>query len=151
MSDEGIGVHLVAAIDARGTAPADVDVLDLGTAGLGVLHAIAGRRKAVFVDCALMGEAPGTIRRFSPGEAVSRKLRTGLSSHEGDLLHTLGLARRLGECPEEIVIFGVEPFSLAPGQVLSTCLESRVEQYIEMLEQELNSGGAQTQDGSNGA
>ncbi|HEC17629.1 MAG TPA: hydrogenase maturation protease [Sedimenticola sp.] len=136
MSDEGIGVRLAAEMESRRLAPPGVDVLDLGTAGLGVLHAIRGQQKAVFVDCALMGSEPGTMRRFTPEEVVSQKVRTGLSLHEGDLLQTLELARRLGECPGEIVIFGVEPASLAPGLELSPRLQSRLDQYLEILAEE---------------
>ena len=140
MSDEGVGARLVAEIENRCLAPPGVEVLDLGTSGIGVLHAIAGRNKVLFVDCALMGEESGVMRRFTPEEAVSQKVQTGLSLHEGDLLQTLALARRLGECPSEIVIFGVEPASVAPGLELSSCLESRLDQYLEMLAKELNQG-----------
>jgi hydrogenase maturation protease len=137
MSDEGIGVRLVTEIQSRHIAPEDVEVLDLGTDGMAIMHAIAGRRKAVFVDCALMGEDPGTIRRFTADEVVSRKVQTRLSLHEGDLLQILGLARRVGECPGEVVIFGVEPVSVSPGQALSALLESRVDEYLQMLAGEL--------------
>ena len=133
MSDEGIGVRLIAELEASQSLPAGVDVLDLGTAGLGVLHAIAGRHKAIFVDCALMGERPGTMRRFTPQEVLSQKVQTRLSLHEGDLLHTLELARRLGDCPEQIAIFGVEPASLEPGMELSPSLESRLGHYLDRL------------------
>jgi len=141
MSDEGIGVRLIAEIESRQLIPAGVETLDLGTAGIGVLHAITGRRKAVFVDCALMGEQPGTMRRFTPEEVITRKVQTRLSLHEGDLLHTLELARTLGDCPEEIMIFGIEPDSLQPGLELSPTLESRLDEYLDLLLRELDSGG----------
>jgi len=137
MSDEGIGVRLVAEMRSRHMVPMDVQVLDLGTNGMAILHAIAGRRKAVFVDCALMDAEPGTMRRFTADEVVSRKLRTRLSLHEGDLLAILGLARRIGDCPGEVVIFGVEPVSVSPGQALSERLESHLDEYLEILAEEL--------------
>lgn len=140
MSDEGIGVRLIAEIEAKQHIPAGVETLDLGTAGMGVLHAITGRRKAVLVDCALMGEPPGTMRRFTPEEVITRKVQTRLSLHEGDLLHTLELARRLGDCPKEIIIFGIEPDSLQPGLELSPTLELRLEEYLGLLLRELDSG-----------
>lgn len=136
MSDEGIGVRLVAELEAHCQIPSDLQMLDLGTGGMGVLHAIAKRDKAIFVDSALMGEEPGTVRRFSPDEVVSHKLLPRLSLHEGDLLQTLELARRLGDCPDEIVIFGVEPVSVAPGLELSPCLESRLGEYLRLLMKE---------------
>ena len=132
LTDEGVGVRIVEALENRPT-PAGVDVLDMGTGGLGILHEIAGRRKVIFVDCAFMGESPGTLRRFTPEEAVSRKVQPRLSLHEGDLFQTLDLARNLGECPEEVVLFGIEPASVAPGDRLSEVLVARLDHYVDCI------------------
>jgi hydrogenase maturation protease len=119
MSDEGIGVRVAMALAQDPRVPAGVEVMDLGTAGFAVLHALEGRTRAVFVDCAFMGEEPGTFRRFTPDEVDSRKVETRWSLHEGDLLRTLDLARKLDQCPEEVVLIGVEPGSTDPGADLS--------------------------------
>ena len=87
MSDEGVGVHLLRKLEARGGEFPGVDFVDLGTAGARVLHAIAGRRKAIFVDCAFMDEAPGTLRRFSPDDVQTIKHLPAMSLHDGDLLN----------------------------------------------------------------
>jgi hydrogenase maturation protease len=136
MSDEGIGVLLLAEIEARGIAPPTVECQDMGTAGIGLLHIIGGRDKVVFIDCALMGEEPGTIRRFTPDEVVSHKIATRRSLHEGDLINTLALAKRLGEYPKEVVIFGVEPESVEPGQGLSPTLACQMEHYLAVVGEE---------------
>ncbi len=137
MSDEGIGIHLLQALSADAGRHPDADFVDAGTAGFKALHAIAGRRKAVFIDCAMMGEAPGTIRRFSPDEVRSRKALPRFSLHEGDLLDTLEISRKLGECPADVVIFGIEPVSMAPGQELSDLLRSRLGEYRATIERDL--------------
>ena len=138
MSDEGIGVRLVAELEARKTVPPGVELLDMGTAGISILHQLAGHTKAVFVDCAFMGEEPGTLRRFTPEEVVTHKVQTRLSLHEGDLLNTLKLAKELGDCPEEIIIFGIEPQSVEPGLELTDALENRVEYYLQQLVEEVS-------------
>ncbi len=137
MRDEGIGPRVLEALNERNLVPPGVEVADLGTAGFQVLHVIAGRRKAVFIDCARMSETPGTMRRFTPDEVKSQKVLTRLSLHEGDLLHTLELSRQLGERPEEVVIFGVEPDEIAPGQELSAALAARLDEYVEAVTAEL--------------
>ena len=141
MGDEGIGIRLIAEFTRRpsGGEYADVLFLDAGTAGVGILHAIARKRKAVFLDCVLMGEQPGTIRRFSPGGVRSRKTLGRFSFHEADLLGILELSRKLGEYPEEVVIFGIEPRNIAPGASLSPALEARVQEYAAMIRSELSS------------
>ncbi len=132
LTDEGVGIRVVEALGNR-PIPAGVVILDLGAGGLCVLHEIAGRQKVIFVDCAFMGEAPGTLRRFTPEEAKSRKVQPRLSLHEGDLFQTLDLARDLGECPEEIVLFGIEPASVAPGDRLSDALLARLDHYVDCI------------------
>lgn len=137
MSDEGIGVRVVEEILRRGGLPDDVEVMDMGTAGLQVLHAIAGRRKAVFVDCAFMDEEPGALRRFTPDEVASRKVRTRLTLHEGDLLNTLALSRKLGECPEDVVLFGIQPAETSLGETLSPPLAERIPDYADAVGREI--------------
>ena len=138
MSDEGIGVRVVARLQETPLA-ATVDVLDMGTSGMGVLHELEGRDRAVFVDCAVMGAAPGTIRRFTPDEVVSRKVQARLSLHEGDLLSVLALARRLGTCPDEVVIFGIEPEVVDFGDQLSPELSDELDTYVATIDAEVRS------------
>jgi hydrogenase maturation protease len=136
MRDEGIGIRLASELTAHLSDNSDVEVLDLGTGGLSVIHAITGREKIVFVDCAIMGQTPGLMLRFTPEQVRSSKMRMRYSLHEGDLLNTLELSRRLGECPDEIVIFGIEPKEIAHGEGLTSELENNIRQYIRTILQE---------------
>jgi hydrogenase maturation protease len=138
MRDEGIGISLASELSQHLAGHPDVDVLDLGTGGLTVMHAIAGRKRVVFVDCAIMGEPPGTMRRFTPEEVTSKKVKTRYSVHEGDLLDTLNLSKSLGECPDDIVIFGIEPKEIAHGEGLSEELQSHIRHYTETILNELD-------------
>jgi len=137
MSDEGIGVAVVARLQQCADLPVDVEIIDLGTGGLSVLHEISGRRKVVFVDCAYMDASPATMRRFTPDEVVSTKLQIRLSLHEGDLLQTLELAKQLGELPPEIVIYGVEPEQVTFNLGLSDVLEMKLDDYVATIRQEI--------------
>ncbi len=137
MGDEGVGVRVVHALQRDAERFAGVEFVDLGSAAMRVLHAVAGRRKAVVVDCAFLGEPAGTIRRFTPEQARSRKALTGISMHEGDLLRVLELSRQLGECPADVVIFGIEPDRVAPGEQLSDVLRQRLPEYVRAVAEEL--------------
>ncbi|MBN1766246.1 MAG: hydrogenase maturation protease [Sedimentisphaerales bacterium] len=143
MSDEGIGVRVAQKLQTCEGVLQDVEVIEAGTAGMGILHAIAGRQKVVFVDCAMMKEEPGMMRRFTPGDVISNKSLPGRSLHEGDLLDILELSRQLGDCPFEVVIYGIEPRSTAPGEELSPQLASRLADYVETVLAEIRnaSGG----------
>lgn len=136
MSDEGIGIHVIAQLQ-RVMLGDSVEVLDLGTSGMRALHELEGRDMVVFVDCALMGTEPGTIRRFTPEDVETKKIQPRLSLHEGDLLNTIALAERLGTAPERIVIFGIEPKTIDPGETLSPALAARLDQYVATVRDEV--------------
>lgn len=137
MSDEGIGVRVAMALAEDPRVPEGVDVTDLGTGGFAVLHELEGRARAIFVDCAFIDEAPGTWRRFTPDEVASRKVATRLSLHEGDLLRTLELARKLDQCPEEVVLIGIQPGVTDAGADLSPPLADRLAEYAEAVLEEV--------------
>ena len=133
MSDEGIGVRVAQLLHSRVDVLPNVEVIEAGTAGMSILHAIAGRQKVVLVDCAMMKEEPGAMRRFEPGDVISNKTLPGRSLHEGDLLDILELSSQLGESPPVVVIFGVEPLKTGPGEELSPLLASRLSDYVEII------------------
>ena len=138
MTDEGVGVHVLHRLMSSSTSAGEVDFVEAGSSLMAVVHAIAGRRRALLVDCAWMDEPTGTIRRFSPDEVVSAKGLPRLSLHEGDLLDALELSRRLGEYPEEVVIYGIQPQSLEPGETLSPALGERVHEYVDAISADLD-------------
>ena len=138
MRDEGIGIRLASELLVHLTDNPDVEVMDLGTGGFSVIHTIVGRKKIIFVDCAIMDQAPGLIHRFTPEQVCSKKVRMRYSLHEGDLLNTIELSRRLGQCPDEIVIFGIEPMEISHGEGLTSKLEKNIQQYVQTILKELD-------------
>jgi hydrogenase maturation protease len=137
MSDEGIGVRLVQQLYHSADEFPAVDFVDAGTGGLAVLHHIQDRSKAIIIDCAYMGEPPGAIKKFAPCEVVSTKTIANLSLHEADLLGTIDMARQLGRCPGEIIIFGIEPQVVEPGCELSKILADKFDEYVTVIRKEL--------------
>jgi hydrogenase maturation protease len=137
MGDEGIGVYLVERLAKSAAEYPDVDFVDAGTGGLTVLHQIEGRRKAVFIDCAFMDQEPGAIRRFAPDEVRTRKVLTRQSLHEADLMQILAMAAQLGQAPKQVVLFGIQPQRVEPGQGLSGTLSARIDEYVGLILQEL--------------
>jgi hydrogenase maturation protease len=137
LSDEGIGVHLIRQLSNQQDKFPLVEFVDAGTAGMNLLHLIANRKKAIILDCAKMGEKPGTIKRFTADEVVSVKHLAHFSLHEIDILQVLNLSKQLGECPDEVVFFGIEPESLSPGQNLSKTLSAKIDVYIAAVCEEL--------------
>lgn len=137
MADEGIGIHLIERLMKMATKYPGVDFVDAGTGGLSVLHQIEGRRKAIFIDCALMDEEPGILKRFTPQDVHTTKVLAGQSLHETDLLRIIRLARQLDQAPQEVVIFGIQPEQVTLSENLSTTLSSKFDSYLSEILLEL--------------
>ncbi|MFA5423911.1 MAG: hydrogenase maturation protease [Phycisphaerae bacterium] len=137
MADEGIGCVLVGLLLARQEEFPDIDFIEAGCGGINLLHIMAERKKVILIDCALMGTEPGTIKRFTPEQAQSVKKLAHFSLHEVDVMKVIEMARRLNQCPEEIIIFGIEPQKVEHGRELSDVLSRRLNEYVAIIEKEL--------------
>jgi len=133
MCDEGAGVWVIRRLMERGGSYPGVEFVEAGTGGINILHLIANRQKCVIIDCAYMDMPPGTIRRFSPAEAKSRKLVSGFSLHEADILSIIDMSRKLNECPDEVVIFGIEPSEIKAGDKLSNVVAAKLDGYVDEI------------------
>jgi len=136
-SDEGIGVHLIRRLSENQDKFPSVEFIDAGTGGMNVLHLITNRKKTVIIDCVKMGKKPGTIKRFEPADVQTTKKMTHFSLHEADILRIIELSKQLCECPDQIVIFGIEPESLELGQKLGKTLSDRIDSYLDDICNEL--------------
>jgi hydrogenase maturation protease len=137
MTDEGIGVRILQELVRTKRVPDSVEALDLGPGGLQVLHAFEGKERAILVDCAFMDLEPGTLRKFSPEDVQSVKVRARQSLHEGDLFETLELAKGLGKCPAQVVLFAIQPSVVELGDSLSELLAEKLASYVVAVAEEL--------------
>lgn len=141
MADEGIGTAVVGALAGlaeAGKLPTDnVEYLDGGCGGMYLLHSIAGRRKVILIDCAKMGLAPGQLRRFTPADVNTVKQMTHLSLHEVDIMRVIELAEMIGQSPDEIVIFGIQPEKIEPQMALTETLQKHLPDYLAQIVQDI--------------
>ena len=84
-----------------------------------------------------MGEEPGVIKKFTPQEIKSNKALSRHSLHEVDLIKIINMSDKLSQCPAEITIFGIEPYSVKPGCKLSKMLAERLDEYVTVVCEEL--------------
>jgi hydrogenase maturation protease len=141
MADEGVGIVLIeelAKMAAAGELPSDtIEYHDGGTGGMYLLHSIAERQKVILIDCCLMGTEPGTLKRFTPDDVNSVKQMAHLSLHEVDILNVIKMAKQIGQCPDEIIIFGIEPLKIEPQMHLNDTLEAKIPNYIDAVRKEI--------------
>ncbi|MFN8222867.1 MAG: hydrogenase maturation protease [Gaiellales bacterium] len=108
-------------------SPADIDVVDAGTAGLSVVPLMRGRDRVIVIDAARSGSPPGTIHRLS-GREVETDPPAGLNPHGLRWDHALALGRQLlaDDYPDEVSVYLIEAASLALGADVTPAVSEAV-------------------------
>ena len=133
MRDDGIGSAVLKLLMDE-PLPDDVGLIDIGTSGFSLLHALAKiDTTAVIVDAVDFGGAVAETRCFSPEDIESVKESSGLSSHESDLPKMIELSKKLGECPKTIMIFAIQPESMTPSMKLSSPLKMKLPEFVKNI------------------
>lgn len=140
LTDEGIGVRVVEALEQRYLIPEGVQVMDGGTAGMELLDSIASREHVILVDAVNTGAEPGTVVCLVD-EEVPALFRTKISPHQLGISDLLGVLRVTGEMPKRMTLFGVVPFSLDTSVELSESMLPKVDELLELTVAELKHQG----------
>ncbi len=134
MGDDGIGPRLISELEGSDLG---VDLIDMGTGGMQLVHVLAGYGSVIIIDSADMGLSPGESRVWAPEEVVSLKETRAYSLHDWDLMRSIEISRELGEAPERILIVAVQPGSLHMGEDLSPEVERGIPAYIEKIRESM--------------
>ena len=134
MRDDGVGVHVVRRL-AREPLEPRVEAIEAGTALADALDLVADGAAVVAVDAASGGGPPGSIYRFGLGDLAAER---GVSLHETSLPEAFALAEVAGAKFGEVVVLGVEPAEVKPGEGLSPTLEARLPVILEAVRHEVS-------------
>jgi len=140
LSDEGIGVHVVQHLSQRYDVPEQVQILDGGTLGLGLLPYLQGVTHLLVVDAVDAGQPPGTVVRLE-GEEIPSALAHKMSMHQVGLQELLALSQLSGHTPAHIVLIGVQPASLEPGLEPSPLIAAHLSALADRVAGELRAWG----------
>ncbi|SUS05644.1 maturation element for hydrogenase 2 [Candidatus Defluviicoccus seviourii] len=140
LADEGVGVRAVDAFRCRYVVPAEVEILDGGTAGMGLIDLIAGRKHLIIVDAVNAGGAPGSIIRLAGADIVPF-LRQRLSPHQLGLLDVLAYLQLMETAPESVTIIGITPDDMSLSLDLSPSLQAALTGIADRIADELTGLG----------
>lgn len=126
MGDEGVGVHFARRMETV-TLPANVDVLDGGTAGFQLMEAIEQHDYIIMVDATLDGAPAGSIREVRPRFAAD--FPKALSTHDIGLKDLVEGLYLLGKAPD-ICLYTV---AIETVQPLHVGLSPKVEAVLPEL------------------
>ena len=136
LSDEGVGVHAAEALAAAYQIPADVEVIDGGTAGMELLGPLTGVDLLVVLDAVKAGRAPGSLVTLA-GSEVPVFFRSKLSPHQISICDVLAGLEFSGEAPRDLVLVGCEPESLELGLEMTPTVAAQVPAMVRIAIDEL--------------
>ena len=140
LQDEAVGALAAQELERRFYIPEGVEILDGGTAGIELMGFIAGKDLLVIIDAVKSGKEPGTVMR-AEGDEVPATFRQRLSPHQIGLSDLLATTMLLGEAPDKMVLFGMEPASMETGIGLSEQVEASFERLLDLVARELEQVG----------
>jgi hydrogenase maturation protease len=138
-SDDGVGIHVARALEARFRDREDVEVVALPWGGFALLDVLRGRRRAALVDCLTTGaHPPGAVVRLDATDfSGSPRLN---SFHDISYPTVMDLGRTLGwEMPDDVAIWGVEGAATEVfGEDLSPALAASVDEVVQQMTEYIN-------------
>lgn len=117
MGDEGIGVHVVRALERR-KLPEGVKCLDGGTGGFTLLEPLEDADRIVLVDAAADGNPLGTVTRTTP--RFSRDYPPTLTAHDVGVKDLLDIFYMRGGL-RDVVLYAI---TIDPRQPISISLSA---------------------------
>jgi hydrogenase maturation protease len=106
----------------------NVDVIEIGTAGLSILDHVRGYDRLILVDAIVSGAEPGTVLELA-GADIARAFHLG-PGHDADLPTVLTFGERLlGELmPRDVVVIAVEAEDVV---TVSSALTPKVSEAVK--------------------
>jgi hydrogenase maturation protease len=141
LSDEGVGVRIVEALDALHKLPDEVEVVDGGTAGMDLLDTVADRDCLIVADAVNADGPAGRLIRLE-NDDIRMLFETRFSPHQLGLSDLLANLRLIDKAPRRIVVIGVVPENLSLGLELSEAAAGGRDAAVSMIVDELTRLGA---------
>src|SRR3990170_8622813 len=136
MGDDGAGIEVVSKLHKL-VLPENVDVIDGGTPGVGLIDMMSGYSRVIVVD-AVMGACHPELVSGSLGKEILKQFQDdregdNCSLHETELTSVLRLMQTLGMKIPEITIVGIPAVNIAPGIGLSEECRRYMQEAIKRL------------------
>ena len=145
--DEGLGIRALERLQKRYTLPDTVELVDGGTLGLDLLCYLEGAARVLILDAALTGGPAGTLLRAG-GDEVPSFFGMRTSPHEIALADLLAVTKLRGTEPRELVVWGMQPATIALGWELSEPVAASLDALVDAAAQELRRWGVDLVDRS---
>jgi hydrogenase maturation protease len=136
MSDEGVGVRTVEALERAFDFPEDVRLVDGGTSTHELLGDLEDIDHLIIVDAVDAAVEPGSLMLVE-GDAVPSAFTTKFSPHQVGISDLLATLRFLGRAPKHVELFGVQPSRIALDLEMSPLVAAVVPRLCGIVLDEL--------------
>jgi len=133
LADEGFGVHVVHYLEEHYDFPDNVDIQDVGTAGIYMAPFLEECDPVLVVDVVDMEGEPGSFHFFTLDDVKAGNFQLRMSPHQLGLLEILEVSKLRGNMPGEIEFYTVIPKVLEEGIELSEVVAQRKVEIAEMI------------------
>ena len=133
LADEGFGVHVVHYLQENYEFPDNVDIQDIGTAGIYMGPFLEECDPVFVIDVVDMEGEPGSFHYFDLDEVKAGNFQLRMSPHQLGLLEILEISKLRGAMPGQVEFYTVIPKILEEGIELSEEVAKRKVEVAEMI------------------
>lgn len=136
LQDEGLGVRTIERLINKYRFPDNIQVLDGGTLGMGLIPFLEGTNKLLIVDAVSGKLPPGSIYELRAGE-VKIYFQQKVSIHDLGIQDVLATMEVLDKPIKEVVVIGMQPETMEAGLELSLVVAQGIEQLENLVLKQL--------------
>jgi hydrogenase maturation protease len=133
LRDEGFGVHVIHYLQEHYNFPDQVEIQDVGTAGIYMAPFLEACDPIFVVDVVDMAGEPGSFHFFDLDDVKAGNFQTRMSPHQLGLLEILEVSKLRDAAPEHVEFYTVIPKELEESVELSEVVEQRKVEVAEMI------------------
>lgn len=112
LRDEGFGIHVVHYLQNNYNFPDNVDIQDVGTAGIYMAPFLEACDPVLVIDVVDIEGEPGSFHFFSLDDVRAGTFQTRMSPHQLGLLEIVEVCKLRGDAPEQVEFYTVIPKEL---------------------------------------
>lgn len=145
LRDEGFGVHVVHYLEENYIFPDNVDIQDVGTAGIYMAPFLEECDPIFVVDVVDLEGEPGSFHYFELADVKAGNIHMRMSPHQIGLLEIIEVCKLRDAAPEHVEFYTVIPKELTESIELSPEVEQRKIEVSEMILKRLAELGVNVQ------
>lgn len=133
VGDEGFGVHVVHYLQEHYQFPDQVEIQDVGTAGIYMAPFLEECDPIFVIDVVDIEGEPGSFHFYTLSDVKAGNFQTRMSPHQLGLLEILEVAKLRDSAPEHVEFYTVIPKTLNDSIELSEEVGGRKVEVAEMI------------------